>query len=657
MDRFVVLLSLALAIVLTLHLGGAFGITSPPPLPPTPAPSPTPAPAPTQPLTPVPSPILPLPPAEFEVISLIVTPPEVTAGEACTVEVAVKNTGGSEGIYTTILTVDGMSVEEKDVTVAPDAIKTVSFQLVEETPGTYKIAIDDVSSGLTVKEKLIAEEVELKYDDGTSDGSCTVGGLSGYVVHFSPPIIPFTIQEVRILANLRGTGYEERKPQLEIWDKDFHVLYTCQEPYTSFLAKSSWVTIEIPELTVNNDFYIVFNTNSRPEGGVYIYYDSSLKNEHSTMRDGWWEERLSEEKTNWMIRVVGNTITSPDPTPESSLEKVELKYDDGTPNGFQAIGFSPGNGYLVDFSPPSTPFTITKIKIFGKLYGTGYEDLNFTVEIWDKNQKTVHRVSHPHTKFTLNPEWVEVEVPEVAVDDSFHIYVFTTSPKEGGINIGYDSSIENEHSEATKGGKIEWWVRVPKERANWMIRVVGNPAAIPSSTEEKPAAEEVELKYDAGEIETLTSQGPGWGYSVHFSPPATPFTISKVKVLARLYGTGYADRVALLEIWDEGFDVLYSREMSATEFSEAPRWVTIETNIAVDGDFRVVFFTNSGGQEGGISIGYDLSGNKASEVAKADGTYVGWIPQWESGPSPKPEDKTNWMIRVVGTPSDQLREN
>jgi len=160
----------------------------------------------------------------------------------------------------------------------------------------------------------------------------------------------------------------------------------------------------------------------------------------------------------------------------------------------------------------------------------------------------------------------------------------------------------------------------------------------------------MELKYDAGEIKTLTSQGPGWGYSVHFSPPATPFTISKVKVLARLYGTEYADQVALLEIWDEDFDVLYSHEMPAIELSEPARWRTIETNITVDGDFRVVFFTNSGGQEGGISIGYDLSGNKASEVVRTGGLLADWPPVWETGSSPKPKDKTNWMIRVVGIP-------
>jgi len=39
-------------------------------------------------------------PAAFEVTTMNVTPPEVTAGETANVTAEVKNTGGSEGTYT-----------------------------------------------------------------------------------------------------------------------------------------------------------------------------------------------------------------------------------------------------------------------------------------------------------------------------------------------------------------------------------------------------------------------------------------------------------------------------------------------------------------------------------------------------------------------------
>ena len=157
------------------------------------------------------------------------------------------------------------------------------------------------------------------------------------------------------------------------------------------------------------------------------------------------------------------------------------------------------------------------------------------------------------------------------------------------------------------------------------------------------------LIYDDGKPDGFGSQGPGWGYSVRFSPPATPFTISKVKLVAGLRGTEYADQKASLEIWDENLEVLYSREMLATEFSPEIGWVTVDTNITVDGDFRVVFFTNWGGQEGSIIIGYDSSSkNKHSEVVRTGGLLADWPPPMEET---KPEATTNLMLRVIVTPT------
>lgn len=250
-------------------------------------------------------------PAEFEVISLDITPPEVEAGETVSITVVVENIGGSEGTYAVMLTVDGATVETKEVAITPGSSKVVTFSLVEDAPGTYEIGIGELSSSLTVKEELVTTELELKYDDGM-------------------------------------------------------------------------------------------------------------------------------------------------------------------PENYQAIGRMSGTGYLVHFSPPATPFTITKVKIYGNLYGTGYESLEFTVEIWDKEQKTIHSASYPHTKFSLSSGWVEIDIPEVAVSDTFYIHVFTHSPREGGVNIGIDSSVKNEHSEMTQGWKIEWWSSLPKETVNWMIRVIGN---------------------------------------------------------------------------------------------------------------------------------------------------------------------------------------
>ncbi len=167
-------------------------------------------------------------------------------------------------------------------------------------------------------------EVELKYDQGRSGGSSS-SGQQGFLVRFSPSTKPLYISKVKVFANIRGTTDQERKSKLEILDKGYNVLYVAEEPYSSFNSKPGWVTIEIPEITVNDDFYVAFYTNSRRDNGIYIHFDSSATNKHSEMiQDGkiidWvWGEKPLKEKTNWMIRVVG-TSGELNTTASSTLE-------------------------------------------------------------------------------------------------------------------------------------------------------------------------------------------------------------------------------------------------------------------------------------------------------------------------------------------------
>jgi hypothetical protein len=89
-------------------------------------------------------------PAEFEVISLDVEPSEIIASETVTITAVVENTGGSEGTYTAILTVDGAAVETKDVVITPNSSETVTFTLVKDKLGTYEIGVGGLNASLTV---------------------------------------------------------------------------------------------------------------------------------------------------------------------------------------------------------------------------------------------------------------------------------------------------------------------------------------------------------------------------------------------------------------------------------------------------------------------------------------------------------------------------
>jgi|GEM_PF-611678 len=281
-------------------------------------------------------------PAEFEVVSLDVAPSEVTTGETVSVTAEVKNTGGSEDVYTAILTVDGADVEAKEVTIAPGASETVTFSLVKDTPGTYQVGIGGQTSSLTVKQKLVAKEFELKYDNGAARGyiSASIPWVGGHIVDFSPPATPFTIKKVRVAGVIdpRAGVVEGKTFDVEIWDKGQKVLHGATYPYTKFpVGAAAWVEFDVPNIEVNDRFYAHIYTDSPwPGPGPYIGADDSITNEHSNttirteegavrilepwgyQRDwGWFGDK---RKVNWMIRVVGTAMVPAEqaPAPTSS---------------------------------------------------------------------------------------------------------------------------------------------------------------------------------------------------------------------------------------------------------------------------------------------------------------------------------------------------
>ena len=274
-------------------------------------------------------------PAAFEVVSLDITPAEVAAGDTAIIKAEVKNTGGSQGVYAATLIVDSARAETKDVTVAPGTTATVTFSLVKDKIGTYNVAVGEMNSSLTVKPKLVAKEIELKYDDGEARDCLSAYppmDLGGYLVDFTPPSVPFTIKKVRIHGTIYGKASEEEFG-VEIWDKDHKVLYKVIRPVTMFPTAvwkgtfypehAKWVEIEIPDVNVTDKFYVHVYTGTGPGQGIHIGADDSIINAHSEstgkLADGsifvfaqwpynptyWYGNK---NKVNWMIRVAGTVM-------------------------------------------------------------------------------------------------------------------------------------------------------------------------------------------------------------------------------------------------------------------------------------------------------------------------------------------------------------
>lgn len=118
-------------------------------------------------LTPTPPPPNP---AEFEVFSLTLSPSQAAIGQQVTVSAEIKNVGDEQGTYKATLIVDGVNVEDKEITVAGGGTETVKFFVMKEVEGTYSIEVGGLTKTLQVKglrmvdlEPTVGDEWQLRF--------------------------------------------------------------------------------------------------------------------------------------------------------------------------------------------------------------------------------------------------------------------------------------------------------------------------------------------------------------------------------------------------------------------------------------------------------------------------------------------------------------
>lgn len=209
---------------------------------------------------------LPKRPAEFEVGPVTFAPATVMVGDSVTVTATVKNIGDVAGTYTAIFSLDGQQTDKKDITIEPGGSKEVSFQLSKTTPGSYKLAIGNSSIVMTVYNW---SPCTIQYDE--SDGSMMgiyVSGENGHIVHFTPPAKAFRIQKIRIFGTtkiLNTSEFDTKHVTVRIWNKERNSQLWSQDfPWRLFMGDATWREIKVPDIRVNDDFYVELVTHSTP---------------------------------------------------------------------------------------------------------------------------------------------------------------------------------------------------------------------------------------------------------------------------------------------------------------------------------------------------------------------------------------------------------
>ncbi len=179
---------------------------------------------------------------------------------------------------------------------------------------------------------------------------------------------------------------------------------------------------------------------------------------------------VTSQGTELIIPQGGTGTVKPGEAP-----KLELSYDDGSPDGGISNGGPQKYGYMVTFEPPALPFKINKVKIFSWIKGIP-GDAQFTLRITDKALTPLWETALPFSMFTTDHTWLELNVPDITVNDNFSVQLYAPTLGQGlGPFIGVDRSGINQHSETIAGWQITpWTLQIPKEQTNWMIRVDGN---------------------------------------------------------------------------------------------------------------------------------------------------------------------------------------
>ncbi|MCS7105412.1 MAG: hypothetical protein NZ954_07635 [Thermofilaceae archaeon] len=89
-------------------------------------------------------------PPTFKLSNLSIKPSSVKTGERVDISLQAANTGGERGSYEVTLTVNGLSVEKRTITLDPGETITVTFSYTPESSGTYVIEVNGLSGTLTV---------------------------------------------------------------------------------------------------------------------------------------------------------------------------------------------------------------------------------------------------------------------------------------------------------------------------------------------------------------------------------------------------------------------------------------------------------------------------------------------------------------------------
>ena len=91
-------------------------------------------------------------PANFEISDLSINPNSILVGESSKITVKVTNNGGVAGTYRVVLKMNNAILDEKNVVVDANQIKSIDFTYVASETGTHSVDVNGLIGSLDVEQ-------------------------------------------------------------------------------------------------------------------------------------------------------------------------------------------------------------------------------------------------------------------------------------------------------------------------------------------------------------------------------------------------------------------------------------------------------------------------------------------------------------------------
>jgi hypothetical protein len=147
---------------------------------------------------------------------------------------------------------------------------------------------------------------ELCYDDGSAEYGWAVGGTAGGALLFSRPNPEWVLSKVKLMASYT---VGDASFYLEVWDSELNELFSEGYLYSDYFDDGPmWAEIDLPDIAVTDDFYIMVFGNTTVDHYFWLWVDEDVPISNRSYVAIFDTNTIDYAvDCNWMIRAVGHS--------------------------------------------------------------------------------------------------------------------------------------------------------------------------------------------------------------------------------------------------------------------------------------------------------------------------------------------------------------